>query len=150
MNSLRFRKATRQDMDWLYQTFKLTMQDYIQQTWGWDELLQGHAFHDNLPAASFTIAARNGIDIGAYSVQEKSDHLWLEMVLVLPELQNQGLGSKLLRRAQEAAAAKGKPLRLSVLKVNPAQRFYKRLGFQVTGEDAWSFKMECGSLPASD
>lgn len=144
MNSLRlrFRSATRPDMDWLYQTFKLTMRDYIQQTWGWDELLQQHSFHDNLPAASFTIASRNGADIGAYSVQEKSDHLWLEMVLMLPELRNQGLGGTLLRRAQEAAAAKGKPLRLSVLKVNPAQRFYNRLGFQVTGEDPWSVKME--------
>jgi GNAT superfamily N-acetyltransferase len=150
MNSIRFRKATRADMDWLYQTFKLTMQDYIQQTWGWDELLQQHAFHDNLPASSFTIASHKGVDIGAYSVQEKSDHLWLEMVLVLPDLQNQGLGSTLLRRAQENAAAKHKPLRLSVLKVNPAQRFYKRLGFQETGEDTWSFKMESGSLPASD
>ncbi|MES3006984.1 MAG: GNAT family N-acetyltransferase [Pseudomonadota bacterium] len=142
MNTLRFRKAARSDMDWLYQTFKLTMQHYIQQTWGWDELLQQHSFHDHLPAATFSIASRNGFDVGAYSVLEKNDHLWLEMVLVLPELQNQGMGSILLRRAQEGAGAKGKPLRLSVLKVNPAQQFYKRLGFQVTGEDAWSFKME--------
>ncbi len=142
MNTIRFRRAAPSDMGWLYQTFKLTMQDYIQQTWGWDELLQQHSFHDNLPAASFTIAARDGFDFGAYSVMEKNDHLWLEMVLVLPALQNQRLGSALLCHAQDGAATRGKPLRLSVLKVNPAQQFYKRHGFQVTGEDTWSFKME--------
>lgn len=142
MNDIRLRRAEKSDMTWLYQTFKLTMQDYIARTWGWDELFQHHSFHDNLPAASFTIATRENVDIGAYSVLEKKDHFWLEMVLVLPEKQNAGVGSFLLTQVQQRASKREQPVRLSVLKVNPALRFYQRLGFQVTGQDQWSYKLE--------
>lgn len=142
MSDIRLRRADKSDMDWLYQTFKLTMQDYIARTWGWDELFQHHSFHDNLPASSFTIATLDDLDIGAYSVLTKKDHVWLEMVLVLPEKQNAGIGSMLLTRVQKSAMEKSKPVRLSVLKVNPALRFYQRLGFRIAGEDQWSYKME--------
>lgn len=142
MRELRFRRAGKSDMDWLYQTFKLTMQDYIATTWGWDELIQHHSFHDNLPASSFTIASLEDFDIGAYSLLEKKDHLWLEMVLVLPEKQNVGVGSLLLKHVQQRASEREQSVRLSVLKVNPALRFYERLGFTVTTEDQWSYKLE--------
>ncbi|MDP1930195.1 MAG: GNAT family N-acetyltransferase [Gammaproteobacteria bacterium] len=142
MNNLHFRKAQKSDMDWLYETFKLTMQDYITRTWGWDELFQHHGFHDNLPPSSFSIASLENADIGACSVLERQDHLWLEMVLVLPEKQNAGLGSVLLKNVQQSALKKGKNVRLSVLKLNPALRFYQRLGFRVISEDQWSYKME--------
>ncbi len=142
MSNLHLRRAAKSDMAWLYETFKLTMQDYIAKTWGWDELFQHHSFHDNLSASSFSIASLDDIDVGAWSVLEKKDHLWLEMVLVLPDKQNAGVGSVLLETVQQSGLEKGKPVRLSVLKLNPALRFYQRLGFSITSEDQWSYKME--------
>ncbi len=141
MNALTFRKAKKADMEWAYETFRTTMKGYIEETWGWDELFQQHGFAENLPSSSFTIVALNGIDIGAYSMLEKADHLWLEMLLILPEHQNQGLGSLIVRSLQIESSLKEKPLRLSVLKVNPALEFYKRLDFRTSNEDTWSYKL---------
>lgn len=129
------------DMDWLYQTFKRTMQSFIKETWGWDELLQEHSFYENLPAKSFSIATLDG-DVGALNLREKEDHLWLEMVLVLPDYQRQGIGRFMLEYAQRQARKAKKPLRLSVLKLNPARGFYRHMGFEQSDFDQWSYKMQ--------
>lgn len=147
MNALSFRRAKQQDMDWIYALFRSTMKEYIEQTWGWEELFQRHGFAENLPASSFTIAALNGEDIGAYSLAEKADHLWLEMLLILEDFQHRGLGTRMIQALQTEASLKGKPLRLSVLKLNPASEFYLKLGFSLSGEDQWSFKLHW--LPSS-
>jgi len=141
MNSITFRKASQSDMGWAYETFRTTMKSYIEDTWGWDELFQQVGFAENLPSSSFTIAALNSVTIGTYSLTEKPDHLWLEILLILPDYQKQGLGTRILHTIQTEASLKQKPLRLSVLKVNPAREFYRRLGFEISGEDTWSYKL---------
>ena len=139
--AISMRQGKPSDMDWLYQTFKHTMQSYISQTWGWDELLQEHSFYENLPAKTFTIATLDG-DIGALNLREKPDHLWLEMVLVLPDYQGRGFGRLMLEYAQKQAQKAQKPLRLSVLKLNPAHGFYRHMGFDQSNVDQWSYKMQ--------
>ena len=141
LTDIQLRLAQETDMRWLYESFKRTMQLYIQKTWGWDELLQHHSFHDNLPARSFIIASVAGGDVGALNLREKTDHLWLEMLLVPPEHQGQGIGRHLLEYAQDMARRVNKPLRLSVLKLNPAQEFYRHMGFTAAEEDRWSLRM---------
>jgi ribosomal protein S18 acetylase RimI-like enzyme len=41
----------------------------------------------------------------------------------------------LIKDLLREARAKGKPVSLSVVRHNPAQRLYERLGFKVIGED---------------
>ena len=140
-NMLALRSATSDNIEWLYETFKSTMREYIEQTWGWDELLQRHSFEQNLPPASFLIASIGKQDIGACSVLEKRDHLRLEIALIVAPKQRMGYGSLLLQELQQRAYAIQKPIRLSVLKINPAKAFYVRLGFSIDDEDKWSYKM---------
>ncbi|MGJ8688180.1 MAG: GNAT family N-acetyltransferase [Gammaproteobacteria bacterium] len=140
--TLELRQGSQADMPWLYQTFKRTMQEFIDGTWGWDELLQSHSFYENLPAKSFAIASVSRTDVAALNLREKTDHLWLEMVLVLPEHQGSGYGRQLLEHAQDLASHAQKPLRLSVLKLNPAQEFYRKMGFEDSSSDQWSHKMQ--------
>lgn len=142
LDAIAMRQGELADMDWLYQTFKRTMQGFIAQTWGWDELLQEHSFYENLPAKSFTIATLPGGDVGALNVREKADHLWLEMVLVLPDYQGRGIGRHMLEHAQRQASKAQKPLRLSVLKLNPAHDFYAHMGFEQSSFDQYSYKMQ--------
>lgn len=142
MNELTFRKATALDMDWVYALFRSTMKHHIEQTWGWDELFQKHGFAENLPASSFTIVLLDQEAIGAYSLVEKADHFWLEMLLLLKQFQGRGLGTRLLKTLQEKALSREKPLRLSVLKINSAHEFYRKRGFICRGEDTWSWKLE--------
>lgn len=56
-----------------------------------------------------------------------------ELVLV-PAAQRAGLGTELLRAAQEWAEDRELPVLLRVLRENRAARLYRRLGFQPCGE----------------
>jgi GNAT superfamily N-acetyltransferase len=129
------------EMDWAYQLFKSGMQQYIAETWGWNELFQRHSFLANLPASSFTIAHLNHEDIGGYCLKNKTDHLYLEILLITPQLQRQGLGTQIMQHVMTQATQQGLRIQLRVLKNNPAHLFYREMGFSVYAEDNFRFKM---------
>ena len=55
---------------------------------------------------------------------------WIAFCYVVPELRGYGIGTQLIRRAEEHFRALGrKRLRLTVAQGNPAREFYRRLGF---------------------
>ena len=62
------------------------------------------------------------------------DEVRLDRVFLLPECQNRGIGTRLVRDVLAEARAAGLPVRLRVFRVNPARRLYERLGFVATGE----------------
>lgn len=148
---LRYRKASPREMDWAYRIFKTGMQSYITRTWGWNELFQEHSFFANLPASSFVIASIDTsvesaddpgqVDIGGYCLKTKADHLYLEMLLIDPAWQRQGYGSAIMDEVMREAHSRNMAVRLSVLKINPASRFYQRLGFVIEAEDDIRYRM---------
>lgn len=135
MSTIRYRQAEQADMPWAWQLFKTGMRPYIEQTWGWDELFQRHAFMANLPPSSFTIIVHEAQDVGGYCVKREADHLYLDTLLIAPEWQYRGLGSHVVRHIQQQALEEEQPLYLRVLKCNPVSRFYQRLGFEIFDED---------------
>lgn len=138
---LSFRKAEIEEMDWAYLLFKEGLQHYISQTWGWNELFQRHSFLANLPASSFVIITLDDKDIGGYCLKNKTDHLYLEMLLISTPMQRKGIGSDVMRLLIEQAEIQDIPVRLNVLRNNPAHQFYRRLGFEVTAEDSFRYEM---------
>lgn len=135
------RQAMISDEEWLYTLYCSTMRTYIEKTWGWDEDFQKDGFKTNLHPTKFTIIVVNGNGVGAYVLNEKSDHHWLEMILITPKMQKNGLGTAIIDKLQTDSVKGRKPLKLSVLKVNPAKEFYSRLGFYVYDEDDSFYKM---------
>ena len=66
----------------------------------------------------------------------KSNSDWhIHQLQIAPALQGQGLGAALLRQLQDEAADAGAGIELGVLKRNPAQALYRRLGFVDEGEN---------------
>lgn len=149
MSTLRYRKARSEETDWAYQLFRTTMKDYIDQTWGWDELFQRHGFDENIRSAGLVIVSLDDKDetvadtckIGAYSLKPKTDHLLLDMLLVAPQWQRHGYGSRILQHVLQQGKAAGKPLRLSVLRNNPAFHFYCHHGFSIESQDDFRYRM---------
>lgn len=160
MSTLHYRKAKPDDMDWAYQLFRTTMKEYIDQTWGWDELFQRHGFDENIRSSGLVIVsladntAQNDnpqnvtqditqaiTDIGAYSLKQKTDHLLLDMLLVAPHWQRHGHGSRILQHILQQGKAASQPIRLSVLRNNPAYHFYCRHGFSIESEDDFRYRM---------
>lgn len=72
---------------------------------------------------------------------EESCHRLVDIAL-LPEHRGHGIGAQLIRQLIQEAKGAGLPLRLQVLKTNPAARLYERLGFVKTGEDQMYWQME--------
>jgi GNAT superfamily N-acetyltransferase len=71
---------------------------------------------------------------GLLAAKEHADHVQLVKLFLLPSFQGRGIGTRLVRQVMAQAAAQGRPVRLRVLRVNPAQRLYLRLGFVITDE----------------
>lgn len=138
---LTFRKGAVEDQDWLFELFRRTMQNYIDKAWGWDELLQREGFITSLPVRNFQILLCNNERVGSYHLTQRKDHLLLDMILVAPERQREGFGHYLMERVKENSRTKGLPVRLSVLKTNPAVQFHLAAGFQLVEEDSHSFRM---------
>ena len=89
------------------------------------------------------IITLDSYDVGMIHYCEKEDEIRLIDIAVMPEFQNKGVGTTLLKELINFAKKWKKPLRLSVLKYNPkALRLYERLGFSVISEDAMYKMME--------
>jgi ribosomal protein S18 acetylase RimI-like enzyme len=137
------RTATEKDLDFLLEVRRQALQTYALETWGrWDETRQRTYLVGRLDSAIIQIIQGDGVDIGMLAVEERADEIFIENVVLLPAYQNRGIGTQLVTETLQKARSKGFPVRLQVLKVNPARRLYDRLGFRVIEETDTHYVME--------
>jgi GNAT superfamily N-acetyltransferase len=142
MNIL-FRVATSEDYAFLCDLNRLAYENLVKRQFGiWDDNSQRQRFDSKLQRATFRIVELAERPIAAVWSSEHDDHVYLHELLVLPEFQNQGIGSKILRWELDQAEAVGKPIRMHTLVLNRAQEFYKRHGFIETGRNDLYVDME--------
>ncbi len=134
MRPFTLRPAAHADRGFLYRLHVAAMKDVVAQVWGWDEAWQRQYFDDHFDPSHARIVVVDGVDIGVVAVEWREDAAFLAGIEILPEYQGRGLGAAVIRDVIADAAARGLPVTLRVLKVNPARRLYERLGFTVTGE----------------
>lgn len=137
--SLRTGQAS--DNDWLFSLYCQALRPAIEKTWGWDEVFQRNNFSTHLSPEKFDIMVLEGKPIGGFMMDERKDYLWLEMLLINPDYQRKGIGSKVMKQLQQEAITQNKPLKLSVIKANPVKPFYEKLGFMVEAEDKAFFQL---------
>jgi GNAT superfamily N-acetyltransferase len=128
------RPGKQSDYEFLWWLHCATMRTYVDAIWGWDEAAQQRLFQERFDPARFQIVECDGEDAGYVSVERNEEFNFLSAIEVAPQVQNQGLGTSLIRDLQDEAAHRRVPLKLRVLQGNPARRLYERLGFVVTGE----------------
>jgi ribosomal protein S18 acetylase RimI-like enzyme len=64
-------------------------------------------------------------------------------IMILPKMRGRGIGTAAIQTVLSTAAHAGKPVRLSVNRMNRgATRLYERLGFRKIGEDEGQYFME--------
>ena len=93
-------------------------------------------------AGRLQIMELDGRPIGILKVERIDTHIQLHQLFILPEYQNRGIGSRLLEDLLAEARRIGLPVRLRVLRVNPAKNLYERYGFRVTSEEPERFYMQ--------
>ena len=82
-----------------------------------------------------------GRPVGTLKVTRDGHDWHLVQIQIVPDLQSQGIATRLIEQLIAEARAAGARLRLNVLRANPARRLYERLGFRVTGEGEHDFVM---------
>ena len=128
---LRQAKAT--DFDFLYRLKVVCLKKYVAAIWGWDDDFQRSHFAAHFDPAGSHIVVVYGRDAGQLSVMDRSEERYLSGIYLLPAYQGQGLGGQIIGDVLAGARDSNRPVRLQVLKGNPAGRLYERLGFSEVG-----------------
>lgn len=138
------RQAQESDSEFAYLTLERTMREYALATWGnWLESEAREQTASDAKSGRSQIVQLGSQPVGLLRVDRFTTHLQLDQLFIMPEHQRQGIGGHVLRLVLSEAGAAGLPVRLRVLRVNPARHFYERHGFTVTSGTPQRFFMEC-------
>jgi ribosomal protein S18 acetylase RimI-like enzyme len=108
--------------------------DVVERQFGaWNVAAQDAFFRDGWNAAAHEIVECDGVAVGYVSVEVRSDLVHLRELVLLPEFQNRGIGTLLVRQVMKHAEERGVPVQLGTLHVNRAADLYRRVGFREIG-----------------
>lgn len=97
--------------------------------------LRSTQYHAAFPSAEDHIVLVDGAAAGRMLV-DRAFRAWRVVdIALLPQHQGRGIGTALLQMLQREAAEAGCALDLQVDATNPAQRLYRRLGFEARSGD---------------
>jgi GNAT superfamily N-acetyltransferase len=139
------RAATLDDLEWLDVFYESMMRPYVELTHEWDS----SKFREYFDTETIEVIQADGIDIGMLKVEERDDCIYLGDLQIDRAYQNKGIGTKLIETVIRSASIANKPVRLRVLKGNPAKNLYLRLGFQAiqTLDNAYILELSCQRFP---
>jgi len=136
--NITFRPIVADDFEFLWRLHNAALKEYVEQTWGWNEAWQRKDFESKFNPNDGEIMVINGTDAGYLWTVEKETEVLLASIRLLPEFQRRGIGAKIIADLLNQTQ---KPVRLQVLKINPARALYERLGFEIVGETETHFTM---------
>ena len=145
------RHADRDDEEFLFALHRAAMRAYVEATWGWDEHWQRAHFARAYKPGRHAVVVRTGpvpADIGRISLTRHWRRIFLRDVELIAVERNRGLGSAMIRAVLALAGKEGREVELLVLKCNPAQQLYARLGFEILADDGERLTMRAESRPA--
>jgi GNAT superfamily N-acetyltransferase len=121
------RAATWDDVEWLEPFYESVMRPYyVELNLSWDSTKFREYFDPHLTQ----IIQADGVDIGLLKVEERVDCIYLGDIQIQHEYRNSGIGTSLIELVIQSASITHKPVRLRVLRGNPAKNLYLRLGFR--------------------
>ncbi len=139
------RDATLDDIDRLDLFYESMMRPYVELTHQWDNT----KFREHFDPKIIKVIQADGVDIGMLKVEERDDCIYLGDIQIDRAYQNRGIGTRLIETVIRSASITNKPVRLRVLKGNPAKNLYLRLGFQEiqTLDNAYILELSCQRFP---
>jgi GNAT superfamily N-acetyltransferase len=145
------RSATNSDTELARQIHHRGYREIVERQYGpWDEVQQDRFFGEDWDPAIYEIVFCDAIPCGRISVVERGDAIILRDLVILPEYQNRGIGTLLLREIIEQAQAQKVPVHTGTHRLNRALNFYLRLGFHEVGQTPTHILLEARSgLPLS-
>lgn len=143
-----FRPATLQDLAYCYRIYADGMRDHVERLYGWDEAAQQSKFVtvfriEEARIIRGRIGSAAG-EVGWIQLEAEPDCLHVKELHIVTGSRGLGLGAWALMQIAEEAAADDKDVRLSALIGSPALRFYRRLGFEISGVETGVLRLRRG------
>ena len=132
--TLKRRPASSSDTEFARISHHAAYRDVVCRQFGaWDEALQDHLFEEKWIPDQFEIVLCDGNPCGFLLVEDHPDHISISEIVIAPQFQGRGIGSRLLNEEIQRGRETNSPLRLQVLRENRAIELYRRLGFKECG-----------------
>lgn len=139
MEEFSLRKASREDIDFIFYIRAQTMKDDFTRTFGWDDDDQYKRAADEIGQAQIIMI--NKEPIGVIKILTCKHEFHLHQMQILPQYQGKGIGTTLLENLLDRADSQNFQVTLFVLKGARAKHLYDRMGFFIIEENANNFKM---------
>lgn len=134
----------KEDVDFLFEVYASSRAEEMS-LWGWtDEQqlqflrmqhdAQQRSYRQHYPALQYSIILTDEEKAGRVAIVQLEEELVLVDIILLPQFQNMGVGSWILRELQRDAVDKKMPIRLNVRTDSRAQQLYERFGFQAVAD----------------
>lgn len=134
LHRLSFRPATAADEAFARDVHHACYRDVvIRQFGGWDEVRQSEFFAHDWTVPGMVILYCDTARAGYAHWEQTANAVVLHELVLSQAFQGVGLGTELLRALQQAAASRGLPVVLGVLRESYAVALYSRLGFERVG-----------------
>ncbi len=101
--------------------------------YGWPACRLLDQFHADIDLESCYVLLVDGARAGYFSIEDRGAFWYIDAIAIARKYQRKGIGSAALREILEDAGTT--PVRLNVLRINPARELYIRLGFRTILED---------------
>jgi ribosomal protein S18 acetylase RimI-like enzyme len=143
MRDISIRAAEAADSEFAYRVLERTMREVAVAAWGkWSEAEGRERTASDARAGRSQIIQWGSEPVGLLCVDKLDTHTQLDQLYVLPDYQRRGIGAEVLQLILSEARSAKRPVRLRVLRANPAKNFYARHGFKVISETAERLFME--------
>ena len=140
MTRYTLRPATAADLPRLLEVHEGAFRPLVETRYPWDPAEQRRILAESLHRAQLVLVDERVV--GQLIVTPQEGAVFLERILLAPEVQGRGLGTALVETVIADARARGLPVTLSVWDTNRARALYTRLGFRVTHHEGFRVKMQ--------
>jgi GNAT superfamily N-acetyltransferase len=135
------RAATTEDFEYCKRLYFAGMKRIIEEL-HLDMNAQSASLQESWIPKQVRIITVDSSDVGWLQSRMQDDGLFVVQLFVEGPFQGRGIGTEVMNRLIGEAAHLNQPVRLAVVKSNPAARLYERLGFHTTHQDIRKFYMK--------
>lgn len=129
------RPAAPTDRTFCYQLYLACMKPWLTALGTWNANRIEALFDEYFVVDEISVTRLDQKDIGYLQVTTSNGAMNLDQFHLLADFQRRGIGTQLLRKVIAEARAYALPLRLDLIRGNPAQSLYAREGFEITHSD---------------
>jgi len=142
IEALTFRRATDADIPFLLELRRRTMSEHLRSS-GIEPSESERRERVLVSFDSAEVILLAGVPVGLLKVVRNPGDWALVQIQIVPEKQGRGFGSTIIGKLLADAVQARVPVKLSVLRTNPARKLYQRLGFRIVAQNDHAYDMEC-------